>query len=112
MGFFLHICHENITEVITASGRHSLMKVQPQCVGSVMCARESVRVCLFEVKKCERGMFYLKKKGVCLCECLCIYNSEWACPLTGCVCQGPRPPSDGGLGAAVNLPRARHAMCW
>lgn len=48
--FFLHICHGNITEVITASARHSLMKVQPQCVGSVMCARASVRVCSFGVK--------------------------------------------------------------
>lgn len=80
------------------------------CGISYVCKRECACVFVWG-KKCERGMFYLKK-GVCLCVCLCIYNSEWACPLTGCVCQGPRPPSDGGLGAAVNLPRARHAMCW
>lgn len=47
----------------------------------------------------------------CVCECLCIYNWEWACPLTGCMCRGPSPPSGGGPEAAVTLQRARHAMC-
>lgn len=46
-----------------------------------------------------------------VCVCLCVYSSERACPLTGCVCRGPSPLSGGGPGAAVTLPRARHAMC-
>lgn len=43
--------------------------------------------------------------------CLCVYSSEPACPLTGCVCRGPRPPSVGGPEAAVPLLRARHVTC-
>lgn len=44
-------------------------------------------------------------------ECVCANSSEWECPLTGCVCQGPSRPSGGGPGAAVTLLKGRHAMC-
>lgn len=53
--------------------------------------------------------FVLSGKNVWVC--LCVYSSEPACPLTGCVRRGPRPPSVGGPEAAVALLKARHVTC-
>lgn len=78
------------------------------CVRSALGASE--RVCVCEREK-ELGSKCLFNVSVYLCVCLCIYSSERVCPLTGCVCRGPSPPSGGGPGVAVTLPRARHAMC-
>lgn len=76
-------------------------------------------MCLRVMSMCERfkkelGLIFHPLNGpecLCVSVCLCIYSSEWVCPLTGCVCRGPSTPAGGGLGAAVTLPRARHAMC-
>ena len=85
-----------------------LVREHHVCVRSALGASE--RVCVCEREK-ELGSKCLFNVSVYLCVCLCIYSSERACPLTGCVCRGPSPPSGGGPGVAVALPRARHAMC-
>lgn len=69
-------------------------------------------VCVWSFQEGQRHSQFHFTHQRCICACLCAFGRQWSCPLTGCVRLGPRLPSDGPLGAAVNLPRVRHALCW